>query len=446
MQHVRKLKENVQLDQGKHRATHHMNGRLFPFVTRNPERVKFKDPFNEIVGLIVRYSLGMELVIDDVEGEYLKNIKTDILIDENILDSDIRELFSFNFSEISTPEMLKYFPVPNIKNKETVGKIRLAKYIVELLELKENEAWINYVSQSSRELSLYDEVVNKNLPKLAADKKENTEKYVFFDQENYLEYFNKDLSALMKEQSFFMENIGFLISYYFFYYIIQQTVQIDQTDRKMLDLWYAFDKEKLSKGRNAARAGYQLVLEKSRELLVNQDMIDYLNTLTGQPEDFKSLEAIYQDEELKQATLKRLSVFNHEFAKVLDKEADYEPVEDFTLQVRQLKDYLDEAMDNATRSRYSRSFREFSGLGFIRARGRLGYVLNASQELVLMFVGVIVGQNNKMLLDDFFNALDVRGIKFDTQSRREVVNYFEQINILEKLSDSGDAQYVKSIL
>lgn len=446
MRYVRKLEEDVQLNQGKHRATHHMNGRLFPFVTRNPERVKFKDPFNEIVGLIVRYSLGMELVIEDVEGEYLKNIKQDIVIDADILDSEIRELFSFNFSEISTPEMLKYFPVPSIKNKETVGKIRLAKYIVELFNLKENEAWISYVSQSSHELSLYDEVVNDNLPKLAAEKKENAEKYIFFDQENYLEYFNKDLSALMKEQSFFMENIGILISYYFFYYTIQQSVQIDQIDRKMLDLWFAFDKEKLSKGRNAARAGYQLVLEKSRELLVNQDMIDYLNTLTGQPEDFKSLETIYQNKKLRQRTLQRLVVFNHSFAKVLGKGVNYQATEDFTQQVRQLKDYLDEAMDNATLSRYSRSFREFSGLGFIRARGRLGYVLNASQELVLMFVGVIVGQNSKMLLDEFFNELEARGIKLDTQSRREVVSYFEQINILEKLSDSGDAQYVKSIL
>lgn len=446
MRYVRKLEEDVQFDQGKHRATHHMNGRIFPFVTRNPERVKFKDPFNEIIGLVVRHSLGMELIIDDVEGEYLENIKKKLVIDEDILDSEIRELFSFNFSEISTPEMLKYFPVPNIKNKETVGKIRLAKYIVELFKLKENEAWLTYISQSSRELSLYDEVVNDNLPRLAAEKKENIEKYIFFDQENYLKHFNQDLSALMKEQSFFMENISFLISYYFFYYIIQQSVQIDQTDRKMLDLWFAFDKEKLSKGRKAARAGYQLVLEKSRELLINQDMIDYLNTLTGQPENFKSLEAIYQDEKLKRVTLKRLVVFNHSFAKILGKEAAYQATEEFYQQVRQLKDYLDEAMDNATLSRYSRSFREFSGLGFIRARGRLGYVLNASQELVLMFVGVIVGQNNKMLLDDFFNELEVRGIKFDIQSRREVVSYFEQINILEKLSDSGDAQYVKSIL
>ena len=107
---------------------------------------------------------------------------------------------------------------------------------------------------------------------------------------------------------------------------------------------------------------------------------------------------------------------------------------------------LKETLHNELNSRYSKSFKEFSGLSFIRSRGRLGYILNASQEILLMFVGVIVGSNEKILLRDFFNGLEKRGMFFDTQSRREIVSYFEKINILEKLSDSGDAQYVKSIL
>ena len=31
-------------------------------------------------------------------------------------------------------------------------------------------------------------------------------------------------------------------------------------------------------------------------------------------------------------------------------------------------------------------------------------------------------------------------------TRYEIINLFEQANILEKLSDSGDAQYVRGIL
>lgn len=446
MDAINKLEQEVHLDQGKHRATHHMNGRIFPFMTRNPERVKFKDPFIEIVGLSVRHSLGNELVIEDVKGQYLENIREAITIGETIQESDMRELFSFDFSDSSTPEMLKYYPVSNVDSKETVGKIQLAKYMVELFDLKNNQGWLNYVSQDSKELSLYDQVVNQNLPDLGSQKQNKKENFVFFDQEDLLHYFNRDLEVLMKDQSFFMGNIDQLMSYYLFYYIIQQSLQIDRVERQQPDLWYAFDKEKLSKGRNASRFGYRLVLDKGRNILVHQDLIDYLNTLTGENDQFRSLEEIAQDEEMRKATTGRLVRFNQTFAQVMGRWDDYGAEADFTKQVKQLRDYLEEAIADATVSRYSRSFREFSRLGFIRSRGRLGYVLNASQELILLFVGVIVGQNNKILLDEFFDELAARGIQFDTQSRRAVVEYFEQINILEKLSDSGDAQYVKSIL
>ena len=51
-----------------------------------------------------------------------------------------------------------------------------------------------------------------------------------------------------------------------------------------------------------------------------------------------------------------------------------------------------------------------------------------------------------MLLKDVFNELQQRGVYFDRLSRERVIRLFERVNVLEKLSDSGDAQYVKGIL
>ena len=36
--------------------------------------------------------------------------------------------------------------------------------------------------------------------------------------------------------------------------------------------------------------------------------------------------------------------------------------------------------------------------------------------------------------------------KVDNQSKAEVMQYYEKLNLIEKKSDSGDAQYVKRIL
>ena len=56
-----------------------------------------------------------------------------------------------------------------------------------------------------------------------------------------------------------------------------------------------------------------------------------------------------------------------------------------------------------------------------------------------MLTTAIVG-NHKTPLNDVFKALEARGVFFDRITRDKVVDLFEQANVLEKLSDSGDAQ------
>lgn len=442
MDNVNKLIKFVELDKGKHRATQHMSGRLFPFYTRNPERVKFEDSFMEIVGIISRLTLGYSNEIVDIQDRYLSNVLSQIDAHSEINKTEIESLFAFDFSDINSPFMLKYFPSLNPKSQENQGKVLMAKYVIGLLKLQDNKEWVNYLSETQRHQTLYNQLIMNNLPSLDSDKSKN-EIFIFFDQSDFLQLFNQDLSTLMENQNFFMSNIDLLISYYLFYYIIQQGYQIDMVKREPFKMWYAFDKERVSKGRNAFRFGYKLMLDKSNDFIINVNVVDYLNILIGD-EKVYTLDQIVNDTSISSVLLPRLMQFNYEFANV--EKFDYVAHTDIITQVKQLKQMLKETLHNELNSRYSKSFKEFSGLSFIRSRGRLGYILNASQEILLMFVGVIVGSNEKILLRDFFNGLEKRGMFFDTQSRREIVSYFEKINILEKLSDSGDAQYVKSIL
>ncbi|MBY1914559.1 DNA phosphorothioation-dependent restriction protein DptG, partial [Clostridioides difficile] len=52
----------------------------------------------------------------------------------------------------------------------------------------------------------------------------------------------------------------------------------------------------------------------------------------------------------------------------------------------------------------------------------------------------------KIKLKELFEEYEKRGIYFDRDSQSKVVELFEKLNIIEKKSDSGDAQYVRSIL
>lgn len=61
-----------------------------------------------------------------------------------------------------------------------------------------------------------------------------------------------------------------------------------------------------------------------------------------------------------------------------------------------------------------------------------------------MFVKLAITEAdaNRIRLADMWGAFSKRGISFDQFSQKEIVNFLDRNNMLEKKSDSGDAQYV----
>jgi DNA phosphorothioation-dependent restriction protein DptG len=59
---------------------------------------------------------------------------------------------------------------------------------------------------------------------------------------------------------------------------------------------------------------------------------------------------------------------------------------------------------------------------------------------------VCIGSEDKIRLKILWDKLKDRGIVFDETTKLEITKLFEKINLIEKKSDSGDAQYVKSTI
>lgn len=81
---------------------------------------------------------------------------------------------------------------------------------------------------------------------------------------------------------------------------------------------------------------------------------------------------------------------------------------------------------------------------FLKSRGSLGYVFNLSHDLLMALITVSV-KDDRLPLKSLYSELEKRGIALDFSSKRELVNILETHNLLDKKSDSGDAQYVKPI-
>ena len=91
-------------------------------------------------------------------------------------------------------------------------------------------------------------------------------------------------------------------------------------------------------------------------------------------------------------------------------------------------------------------FIEFCKANFIKRRGRIGHTLKIDQEHLLFLTKLCIGDQPKIRLKTLWEEMKKRGVHFDESSKMEVVKLFEKINLIEKKSDSGDAQYVRTIL
>lgn len=73
-------------------------------------------------------------------------------------------------------------------------------------------------------------------------------------------------------------------------------------------------------------------------------------------------------------------------------------------------------------------------------------MLSISEEMLIFLTKISIKDQEKVRLNDIFTEFESRGVYLDDHSKSEVMRYYEKLNLIEKKSDSGDAQYVKRIL
>ena len=72
-------------------------------------------------------------------------------------------------------------------------------------------------------------------------------------------------------------------------------------------------------------------------------------------------------------------------------------------------------------------------------------MFNLNQEMLILITAVCI-KEEKMKITQLFEEYEKRGLFFDRDSWDSIVDLFNKLNLIDKKSDSGDIQYVKSIL
>ena len=97
-------------------------------------------------------------------------------------------------------------------------------------------------------------------------------------------------------------------------------------------------------------------------------------------------------------------------------------------------------------SRVVNAFENEIAQHFVQSRGRSGRVLILNQDYLLLLTNLAVGEQEQLQFQELLEAFKNRGIWFDRQSEQALINFYERVGNIERMSDSGDAVYVRKTL
>lgn len=283
----------------------------------------------------------------------------------------------------------------------------------------------------------------------------------FIKEQSYLPFiakcFQADLAFLAQYPHYLLQELANTLRLYAFSWCAQLALNLDNWKKgepQSKSLFFILDTEKASAERECVQTyGYKLFAKHSKNLFpmlsalevlqwsdkrqkgqskrplwqVYQDCINYsderqvINSLNNYLKDFiedRELPSCERAESLDDAFKQLMSVSAGQFLK---KKSD---------RARVNRDYVNE-LENQI------------GADFIQVRGRAGKVLVLNQDRLLLLTNLTVGTNDKLRLHELLRGFEQRGFYLDNQSVQTLVAFYERMGNVERMSDSGDAVYVR---
>lgn len=96
-------------------------------------------------------------------------------------------------------------------------------------------------------------------------------------------------------------------------------------------------------------------------------------------------------------------------------------------------------------SRMRKKVIDLLSVRFLQNRKRSGYVLTLDNEMLIFLIALFT-KSKKTRLEDMYKRFNSYGIYFNRGSRLAIEEYLLKLNLLDRKSDSGEAQYVTVIL
>ncbi|MDE9444773.1 DNA phosphorothioation-dependent restriction protein DptG [Xenorhabdus bovienii] len=274
-------------------------------------------------------------------------------------------------------------------------------------------------------------------------------------------FFTEDLRVLLCNTQLFLKEFETFLKLYSFLYLSQLSLHLEIQPfsvPKSEKLYFILESERASKERiNPNMYGYYSIFGKNKSAYKLFPYLSYLTRLNSSYEKnylplwkiFEIVKSSEKYDEFYYSLNKMNLLFNKLYEIKLDNQKHYESIKDLLEYSLELQlDIFYKSNKNSKREGANQhvvnTFKEKYCDGFYKLKGPSGYFFELKPNIIMLLTKLIIGKAGTMLIDDVIQGFRDRGIWLDEQSKKALIIFYERIGNVEKMSDSGDAVYVKS--
>lgn len=403
-----------------------------------------------VVDPMMQYLITQKQMPQEQLGEFIRMLKDILLVNGNI--------------NISDSSFLKYIPlVPNDENigikdrkKYSDGQRKLANYLLSMLPVEMGE------SASNKTNNLFTKILKEALSSSFASPSDSVSRE--YTAMPYIkETFAEDLKWMMEQDEAVKVKYLHLFLHFYACYSVTQTI-VNLNPKKTTSVtgptqfYFILNTEKASVNHDAVIRGWSYHIPKQTldKLYGKSQALDILNSVLGGNigyySDVYDVLSSTPFEENCDACNELLKLYQAQKREVFSRRTSEEgSIGEIDTTVNNYYEFFERLEYLCTGlqspsyiSRMRKKVIDLLSVRFLQSR-RGNFVLVLDNEM-LTFLIALFTKSKKTKLEDMYKRFNSYGIHFNRGSRMAIEDYLLKLNLLDRKSDSGEAQYVKVVL
>jgi DNA phosphorothioation-dependent restriction protein DptG len=338
--------------------------------------------------------------------------------------------------------------------KYGTGENASTKHLTEIFSaFVSADSSVNFEGSATFIEKLFIDVLDENLKQQPFERKEHP--YLPFVADS----FQKDLLFLASHADYLMANLEPFFELYNVIYCTQLALNITQwktgSPPIARPLYFILDNERFSSERTQLTSfGFKPLETAVSRVFPRLSVLEYLNdgnTVPAEPLWAFAAAILRSPVDSQRSAATAIREFSSRFQrdrKLIEKRPDGDTALDaldLLLQYSELQ-FAEGTGRHRVQVQYVEAFEKTVAQNFIQTRGRAGKVLVMNQDFVLLLTNLAIGNRARLRFQEVMKEFQIRGFFFDKQSQQALISFFERVGNVERLSDSGDAVYVRSAI